>query len=202
MAVFARFHPGLVVLAGVACIAALFILVSSSQKPKIDTAHLPAPSAPNLPTKNVFTGRASVVDGDTIDIQGTRIRLNGIDAPELGQACDVNGIAYRCGQEAAKALRDFVAARVVNCFQSGTDRWGRVVAKCAVDGTDIGEWMVKQGLALAYRKYSLEYVSEEETARIQKRGMFSGTFIAPERDRQARGNYDKFASMCVRWPIS
>lgn len=126
-----------------------------------------------------LTGVASIVDGDTIEIHGQRIRLHGIDAPESRQLCTINGKPYRCGQKAALALSDFIGRRTVSCEQRDTDRYGRVVAVCSVAGKDLGAWMVSHGHALAYRKYSLDYVPAEETAAAAKAGIWAGEFEAP-----------------------
>jgi endonuclease YncB( thermonuclease family) len=132
------------------------------------------------------TGRASVVDGDTIEIRGERVRLFGIDAPESGQTCSVSGQPYRCGQQAALALADHIGQRTVRCEQRDRDRYGRIVAVCWVADEDISRWLVEQGWALAFRKYSTRYVSEEEDARAAGRGIWRGTFDAPWDWRAAR----------------
>jgi endonuclease YncB( thermonuclease family) len=99
-----------------------------------------------------IAGVASVVDADTIEIHGERIRLYGIDAPESCQTCtDASGRTWSCGQTAALALQDLIGRRTVSC-QRDMDRCGRIVAQCQQDDIDISEWLVGQGLALAYRK--------------------------------------------------
>jgi len=100
-----------------------------------------------------LTGRASVIDGDTIEIHGQRIRLFGIDAPESRQSCEAGGQTYRCGQHAALALADHVGQRVVACEQRDVDRYGRVIAVCRAGGEDLNAWLVSQGWALAYQRY-------------------------------------------------
>jgi len=96
-----------------------------------------------------FVGQASVIDGDTLEIHGTRIRLWGIDAPESSQLCrGDDSLQYRCGAQAANELDTFIDRRPVNCIPTSLDRYGRTVATCSVDGTDLGEWLVKKGLAL------------------------------------------------------
>src|SRR5262249_50824719 len=121
-----------------------------------------------------------VVDGDTIDVSiGIRIRLNGIDAPEKTQSCDTQEVKFQCGMLSTSVLRDIVGTKEVSCAQTGTDRYQRVLATCFVDGVDIGEWMVRLGWAIAYRKYSVAYVQAEENARAEKRGIWAGTFLNP-----------------------
>lgn len=126
-----------------------------------------------------LTGRVSVIDGDTIEIHGEHIRLHGVDAPESQQTCDARGKTYRCGQEAALALADHIGQQTVACEQQDVDRYGRIVAVCRVDGEDLSAWLVSQGWALAYVRYSRDYVDEENNARATKRGIWRGTFMPP-----------------------
>lgn len=134
-----------------------------------------------------IVGRASVIDGDTLDIRGQRIRLHGIDTPESAQTCrDASGRDYRCGQRAALALADKIGQRNVSCSQRDMDRYRRVVAVCRVGDEDLNAWLVAQGWALAYRRYSKDYVRAEEGARAAKRGMWAGEFTPPEQWRRQR----------------
>ena len=126
-----------------------------------------------------ITGRASVIDGDTLDISGTRIRLHGIDAPESGQFCqDQAGKAFRCGQAAALALADRIGSTPVSCDPRDTDKYGRTVAVCRKRTEDLNGWMVAQGHAIAYRRYSKDYVAAEDTAKAGKLGIWAGAFTA------------------------
>ena len=125
-------------------------------------------------------GVASVIDGDTIEIHGQRIRLHGIDAPESGQTClDNAGQKWGCGQQAALALQDLIGRRTVTCDERDVDRYGRTISQCFVGEVDINKWLVAQGLALAYRRYSRDYVAAEDEARQAGRGMWAGTFEPP-----------------------
>jgi endonuclease YncB( thermonuclease family) len=102
-----------------------------------------------------LTGQASVIDGDTIEIHGTRIRLWGIDAPESTQLCrGEDSLQYQCGAKAANDLDAFIARRPVSCTRISLDRRGRTVATCSVGGTDLGQWLVSNGLALDWPNYS------------------------------------------------
>ncbi|XUY27606.1 thermonuclease family protein [Agrobacterium sp. rho-8.1] len=130
-----------------------------------------------------ITGRASVVDGDTLDIGGQRIRLNGIDAPESAQTCqDSDGATYRCGKKAAFALDDFLAAsRPTRCVEMDRDRYKRVVAVChRADGTDVNSWLVRQGWAVDWERYSKgKYRVDQQAAQKGRLGIWSGQFETP-----------------------
>lgn len=124
-------------------------------------------------------GPARVIDGDTIEIDGTRIRLFGIDAPETRQLCELRGEFYRCGEQAARVLAERLGTRPLICHQRTTDRYGRAVAVCFLDDEDIGAWLVSSGWALSFRKYSEAYLWLEQSAQHQKRGMWQGAFEPP-----------------------
>ena len=133
-----------------------------------------------------ITGQASVIDGDTIEVAGQRIRLHGIDAPESRQLCRRDGERWRCGKDATSALKAFLGSRPVSCEELGRDRYRRVVAKCTVDGVDLGEWMVSQGWAVAYYLYSYEYSRAEQRAKSAPRGIWAGEFDKPWEWRKRR----------------
>jgi len=124
-------------------------------------------------------GTASVIDGDTLEIHGTRIRLHGIDTPEGKQTCVANGSTYRCGQKAALALSDKIKRSPIRCTVKDTDRYGRSIAVCYKNGEDINAWMVSQGWAVAYRRYSEDYVSQEQSAKSNNVGIWAGDFVLP-----------------------
>ena len=131
-----------------------------------------------------LVGRASVIDGDTIEIHGQSIRLQGIDAPESDQLCTTSGTRYRCGQKAALALSELIGNRTVSCVRTGTDRYGRIVATCSAGGQDLGAWLVEHGQALAYRRYSNAYITEEAAASAARLGIWAGDFDPPWEWRQ------------------
>ncbi len=129
-------------------------------------------------------GVASVIDGDTLEIHGQRIRLHGIDAPESGQSCENDGRQYRCGQQAALALADKIGRAPIRCEQRDIDRYKRIVAVCRLGAEDLNGWMVRQGWAIAYRQYSRDYVDDESAAQAAKAGIWAGRFIEPSRWRR------------------
>lgn len=137
-----------------------------------------------------IVGRADVVDGDTISIHGARIRLNGVDAPESRQLCqDEHGDDYPCGRISAMALDDFLAvSRPTACKQVDTDRYGRVVATCwRADGTEVNSWLVRQGHAVDFRRYSRgRYLPEQTEAQRHKRGIWRGLFMNPDDFRRMK----------------
>ena len=124
-------------------------------------------------------GQATVIDGDTIEIHGQRIRLFGIDAPESRQTCEDDGREYRCGKDAAFALADHIGRQTVKCEDHGRDRYDRMIAICYSGSQDLSAWLVEQGWALAYRRYSVAYVGNERAAESAGRGMWQGEFVAP-----------------------
>ena len=130
-----------------------------------------------------------MIDGDTIGIASERIRLHGIDAPESRQLCSNEGEPWLCGADATGALRNKIDGRPVTCEELDRDRYNRIVARCMVDGEDLGEWMVLRGWAVAYVYYSYEYTRAEAMAKSRERGIWSGEFEMPWDWREtARGN--------------
>ena len=132
-----------------------------------------------LHAKADIVGLARVVDGDTLEITGTKIRMHGIDAPESKQSCLANGKSYRCGQKATVALAELIGSSSVRCEEKDQDRYGRVVAVCFVGQTNLNASLVSQGWALAYRRYSMDFVGEETDAKNDRRGLWAGAFTAP-----------------------
>jgi endonuclease YncB( thermonuclease family) len=143
---------------------------------------------PRVAHAETVTGAARVVDGDTIEIEDQKIRLWGIDAPEPAQRCTEGGAPYPCGLDASRALAKQIGRKPVSCTRRDTDRYGRMVAVCSVEGMDISKWMVMQGQAIAFRKYSLDYVGDEARAKAGKIGMWAGEFQDPSAfRRRSRG---------------
>ena len=132
-----------------------------------------------------------VADGDTITLGGQRIRLLGIDAPELHQECrDTSGRNWPCGQRARTELRKIIGNDPVQCESHQKDRFGRSVAICRAGGRDIGEAMVRSGWALAYPDWASPYGAAQSEARSRKAGLWAGSFENPRawRDEHPRGD--------------
>jgi endonuclease YncB( thermonuclease family) len=148
---------------------------------------LAAPWVSAIAEEQLAVGRASVVDGDTLDLHGLRVRLASVDAPESRQSCWRDGREWPCGRRSALALADLIGARQVSCRWREHDRYRRAVARCEVAGTDLGGWMVERGWALAYRRYGLRYVAQEQRARAARRGLWAGWFVPPWALRHGNG---------------
>jgi endonuclease YncB( thermonuclease family) len=125
---------------------------------------------------------ATVIDGDSLRIGSTDIRLDGIDAPELGQTCRYSdGRVWACGRAAKVRLAEFVSGPEVICTEQGRDRYGRTLAICSAGAVrDMGEALVRAGLALNYDRYTSRYREAQEDARRVRRGVWSGSFDRPE----------------------
>ncbi len=130
-------------------------------------------------TAQTYFGKARAVDGDSLEIGETRIRLFGIDAVEKNQTCDRDSHVWSCGADASSTLTALVDRGSVNCTQRSTDQYGRVVATCTVGGHDLAEQMVRQGYAVAMRDFSTTYVAAEDAARSRGVGIWSSEFQMP-----------------------
>lgn len=139
------------------------------------------------PSGRSLEGRAQVTDGDTIRIGEARIRLKGIDAPEMEQRCSKAGRSYACGETARRALIDLVSGENVRCRAAGRDRYQRILARCTVNGNDIGTQMVESGWAVSYGR---DYDAEEARAQDRGVGLWEGEFERPQdwrRENASRG---------------
>ena len=151
-------------------LAASFILAAcSSSEPE-----------PRPDENATISGRAVVIDGDTIDIGATRVRLEGIDAPERSQTCmRADGRDWACGRAATQGLTKFIAGHHVSCTSQGTDKYGRTLGLCQVGDTSINQAMIKSGMAWAFVKYSTRYLADEADAQAAHLGVWQGHSEAP-----------------------
>ena len=132
-----------------------------------------------LTINDIKSQELKVVDGDTIHLNGIKIRFTGIDTPELRQTCINEGIKNYCGLTAKKILIDKIADNTVECISDGKDKYKRTLAECFVNNESLSSYLVRSGYAFAYRKYSIKFVSDEDFARINKTGMWAMEFEYP-----------------------
>ncbi|MDB3991091.1 thermonuclease family protein [Gammaproteobacteria bacterium] len=136
--------------------------------------------------KIYIKGKATVVDGDTITINNTKIRFSGIDAPEsyfygMTQYCEKpNGKIWACGKKATAALKKLIGRNEVECSDEGNDKYGRTLSICYANGVDLQSEMVRSGMAVAYIRYSTRYENEMIEAMTNRAGIWSGDFLDPE----------------------
>ena len=128
---------------------------------------------------NIKSQEIKITDGDTIKINGEKIRFSGIDTPELKQMCTKDGVKNSCGIKAKQILIDKIADNNVYCVNSGKDQYKRTLAECFVNNISLSSYLVRSGYAFAYRKYSKKFVADEDYARINKIGMWSMKFEYP-----------------------
>lgn len=162
---------GVGVLSAVAFVVLVVILNKSEDEPMPSTQH--------------YTKAVRVIDGDTIEVESNKFRLFGIDAPERGQPCRRNNVPYDCGGASKAHLEFILTGANVECEKNGKDRWGRYIGKCTADGEDISKLMIRHGWAVAYRKYSTDYVQDEEFARSNKLGIWAKEFSIPSKWRKS-----------------
>ena len=149
----------------------------------------------NLNSEEIY-GTPKIIDGDTVHINSKKIRLEGIDAPEIRQQCQkvflkisaIIGFSfkknYSCGVISKKKLVNKIKTSQINCISSGRDRYKRYLATCYKDRINLNKWMVRNGLAVAYKRYSKDYLGDEVYAKENKLGLWKGSFIRPEKWRK------------------
>ena len=120
-----------------------------------------------------------ITDGDTIKINGEKIRFSGIDTPELSQTCNKEGVKNSCGLTAKQILIDKIIDNKVKCIKEGKDRYKRILAECFVNNESLSRYLVRSGYAFAYRRYSKKFIIDEDYARANKLGMWSMEFEYP-----------------------
>ena len=130
-------------------------------------------------TNNLFASHVTVVDGDTIKIGDVKIRFSGIDAPEINQTCVASEGKVACGKISRDILITKVTNNKISCTDEGKDFYGRVLGECFVNGESLSRYLVREGFAFAYRKYSDKFISDEEYAKSNRLGMWSMKFQYP-----------------------
>ena len=136
----------------------------------------------------IILGEAKVIDGDTIHINNNKIRLHGIDAPELNQNCFFNDKVWKCGKESKNFIINFIDNKKISCKLIDKDRYKRHIGICFKDKINLNKKIVQEGWAIAYRYYSLDYVEAEEIAKKDNRGIWKGCFIEPYLFRKKQQN--------------
>ena len=129
--------------------------------------------------ENIIEGKAKIIDGDTIHIGKYKIRLHGIDAPEIKQTCKIEDRIWNCGIESSLAIKKLILDNNISCVVSDIDRYNRYIAECFINNQNINELMVRNGWAIAYRYYSLDFIDDEEIAKNNKAGIWKGKFLEP-----------------------
>ena len=144
----------------------------------------------------IIEGIPRIIDGDSLEINNNKIRLFGIDAPEIKQICKKPYLVisflvslsfqkkYECGLLATNQLKKLIDNKTVKCISENKDRYNRYLSICYLKNKDINSWLVKNGYAIAYRRYSKKYVLEEQHAEKNKLGIWQGTFQNPEEWRK------------------
>ena len=132
-----------------------------------------------LTINDIKSQELKVVDGDTIHLNSEKIRFTGIDTPELKQTCLKEGIQNLCGVTAKQILIGKIGNNKVECISEGKDQYNRILAECFVNNESLSSYLVRSGYAFAYRKYSKNFIPDEDYARINKLGMWSMEFDYP-----------------------
>jgi endonuclease YncB( thermonuclease family) len=130
-------------------------------------------------SNNLFASHVTVIDGDTIRLGDVKIRFSGIDAPEINQTCVASEGKVACGKISRDLLIGKITNNKISCSDEGKDFYGRVLGECFVNGESLSAYLVREGFAFAYRKYSNKYIEDEEYAKFNKLGMWSMEFQYP-----------------------
>lgn len=130
-----------------------------------------------------LSGGARVIDGDSLVVGDSEVRLEGIDAPEGPQTCRKDGLAWACGEEARRELQRLIGGGKVECRATRHDQYGRLLGRCSAAGRDLNALMVERGFAVAYG----DYMAEERAAKAARRGLWASEFVAPREWRRQHG---------------
>ena len=132
-----------------------------------------------LTYNDVKSYEIKIIDGDTIHLNGEKIRFTGIDTPELKQTCNKNNEIILCGIQARKLLIEKIGKNKIECIREGKDQYNRTLAECFVNDLSLSTYLVRKGYAFAYRKYSTKFIEDEDYARENNLGMWSMNFEYP-----------------------
>ena len=147
-------------------------------------------------TAEEISGIPKIIDGDTVHINNYKFRLEGIDAPEMKQQCKKESLKissiigfsfykdYSCGQVSIAKLKAKINRSKIKCIFTSKDRYKRYIATCFKGETNLNQWMVRNGYAIAYRRYSKKYIPDEDFAKEKKLGLWQGKFVNPEKWRK------------------
>tara|TARA_B100001989_G_scaffold819_1_gene598 strand:- start:106 stop:603 length:498 start_codon:yes stop_codon:yes gene_type:complete len=147
-------------------------------------------------TAEEISGIPKIIDGDTVHINNYKFRLEGIDAPEMKQQCKKESFKisstigfsfykdYSCGKVSKAKLKAKINGSKIKCISTSKDRYKRYIATCFKGEINLNQWMVRNGYAIAYRRYSKKYVPDEEFAKEKKLGLWQGKFMSPEKWRK------------------
>ncbi len=128
---------------------------------------------------DVKSDELKIIDGDTIHLNGEKIRFSGIDSPEIKQTCTKNSEIIKCGILAKELLIKIIDNKKINCIREGKDRYKRTLAECFVNDLSLSSYLVRNGYAFAYKKYSKKFIADEDFARLNKLGIWSMKFEYP-----------------------
>ena len=132
-----------------------------------------------LTNNDVKSYEIKIIDGDTIHLNREKIRFTGIDTPELKQTCNKDNEIVYCGIQARQLLIDIIGKNKVHCIREGKDQYKRILAECFVNEVSLSKFLVREGYAFAYRKYSKKFINDENFAKNNKKGMWSMKFEYP-----------------------
>ena len=139
-------------------------------------------------SEKIIEGKAKIIDGDTIHINKNKIRLHGIDAPEIKQTCKIEDKIWNCGIKSSLALKKLILDNNITCVVSDIDKYNRYIAECFINNQNINKLMVRNGWAIAYRYYSIDFIEEEKLAEKDKIGIWQGKFQDPYLYRKSKKN--------------
>ena len=129
--------------------------------------------------RDVESNEVKIIDGDTIHLNGEKIRFTGIDTPELKQTCNKNNEVIYCGIKAKELLIKKIGTNKVQCVREGKDQYNRSLAECFVNNQSLSSFLVRSGYAFAFRRYSKKFIEDENYAKSKKLGMWSMEFDYP-----------------------